>query len=36
MVNDTRLSERLSGLEVGVVVSERHLDELCEDFGKLR
>ena len=33
MVNDTRLSERLGGLEVVVVVSEGHLDELCEGFG---
>lgn len=32
MVNDTRLSEGLGGLEVVVVVSERHLDNLCEGF----
>lgn len=30
MVNDARLSERLGGLEVVVVVSERHLDSYVE------
>lgn len=32
MVNDTRPRERFGGLEVVVVVRERHLDEICEGF----